>query len=53
MAQANKNRNEFRQAMEKALGYCIDAKVPHNVQQEVYNYFEYAWLQQKTLGNKI
>uniref|UniRef100_A0AC34FN80 Ion transport domain-containing protein n=1 Tax=Panagrolaimus sp. ES5 TaxID=591445 RepID=A0AC34FN80_9BILA len=46
---ANKNAEEFRATMDKALGECKRLELPAHVQEKVRAWFMYTWEQQKTL----
>lgn len=47
---ANKNVEEFRSTMDKALSECKRLDLPPAVTDKVRRWFIYTWEQQKTLG---
>ncbi|KAE9554973.1 hypothetical protein FO519_001791 [Halicephalobus sp. NKZ332] len=49
---ANKNAEEFRSIMDKALGECKRLELPPAVVEKVRAWFIYTWEQQKTLDEK-
>uniref|UniRef100_A0A7E4V3G7 Cyclic nucleotide-binding domain-containing protein n=2 Tax=Panagrellus redivivus TaxID=6233 RepID=A0A7E4V3G7_PANRE len=49
---ANKNAEEFRTTMDKALGECKRLELPESVTEKVRAWFQYTWEQQKTLDEK-
>lgn len=50
---ANKNAEEFRSIMDKALGECKRLDLPPAVAEKVRAWFMYTWEQQKTLGRYL
>ncbi|KAH7718360.1 TAX-2 protein [Aphelenchoides avenae] len=52
VANANKNTDEFRRTMDKALGECKRMELPEHLTKRVRDWFMYTWEQQKTLDEK-
>lgn len=50
VSNANKNNEEFRATMDKALGECKRLNLPKELTSRVRSWFLYTWEQQKTLG---
>ncbi|KAI6208282.1 Tax-2 [Aphelenchoides besseyi] len=52
VSNANKNNEEFRTTMDKALGECKRLELPEQLTSRVRAWFLYTWEQQKTLDEK-
>ncbi|KAI6182302.1 Tax-2 [Aphelenchoides bicaudatus] len=52
VSNANKNNEEFRSTMDKALGECKRLELPNHLTERVRSWFLYTWDQQKTLDEK-
>lgn len=52
MSNANKNNEEFRSIMDKALAECKRLDLPEHLVARVRDWFLYTWEQQKTLDEK-
>jgi hypothetical protein len=50
VSNANKNNEEFRSMMDKALSECKRLELPDHLTERVRSWFLYTWDQQKTLG---